>query len=151
MDEGRWADQKANEVRAKREKQSTDQQTRLLEDRQRVAEAPRLWDEFVAKVRDRVKAFNQALREDALEIRTVRANEISVGIHQFVTKISAEFTHTPRLEIRCAVVNTIKEYSFSVIHGKVTLAPAKGDHPGALAVTPDEAAEEFVNSIIQFL
>ena len=150
MDEGRWADQKANEVRAKQAKEQTERETRLLEDRQRLAESPRLWDEFVANVKQRVKAFNQAFRSDALEVRQAKADEISVGIHQFITKISAEFIRDPRLEIRCSLVNTSKEYAFKAFKDKVALTPAREAHIG-IAMTPQEVAEEFVDAIIKFL
>jgi hypothetical protein len=148
MQKERWAEEKANEIRAKREKERIEKETRLLDDKQLKAEAPSLWNDFVAKVRERVESLNSSLHEEALEVQSTTTNEISVTAYHGVGRIRAEF-RPQRLELWCSLANTSKEYGFAVIRGQVVLSTGK--NVGQTVVPIDGAAEEFINDIIRFL
>lgn len=147
MNEQEWAQQKAKEVREKRQTEQLKEQTRLLEDKQRCSEAPELWKNFVEAVKGKVAAFNNALGEQALQQTIDENGKVHIGIHQFLTEINAEMNH--RLELHCMLVNTSMEYPVMVINRQVTFVTGR-PHDWR-AIKPEEIAEKFVNSIIQFL
>lgn len=149
MDEKQWAEARAKEVKEKRQREQLETQKRLLDDKQRVAEAPGLWQAFVTRVQERVRAFNDALGEEALQIRT-KPNEIAVGAHNFVSQITADL-RTERLELRCMLVSTSADYPVAVLGGKVTFVSGRGSVSGGRAITPDEIAENFLGSLIKIL
>jgi hypothetical protein len=149
MESREWASQKAKEVREKRARSYIDKETRLLEEKQRSEATPRIWQEFVDRVSDRVKCFNDELGEESLLIQRPSSQHIKVGTQNFVIQITAELDS--RLFIRCMLVNTSAEYQISVLHGQATLVGGKVAAYQGEAITPDRAAEQFLNSIIGVL
>src|SRR5438874_493463 len=113
-----WAEKEAEAVRQKRKQDQIDKEARLLEDKQKNAEAPRLWKEFVKAVSSKVKDFNRALGEDALSLRNDENDDVTVGVHDFLTIVSARFDKA-RLEVRCMMVSDGCEYSIEVEDGHV--------------------------------
>jgi hypothetical protein len=147
MNEQDWAEQKAKEIREKRETEKLDKQNRILEDKQRSSEAPELWKKFVEAARSKVQAFNNALKEQALILSIGEDEKLHIAIHQGLTEINAEMNS--RLALHCMLVNTSMEYPVAVINGRVTFVTGRPND--GRAIKPEEIAEKFVDSIIKFL
>jgi hypothetical protein len=145
-----WAEKQANAVREKRKKEQIEKETRLLDDKQKNAEAPGLWREFLAGVSSKVGEFNRALGEHALTLRNEGNDDVSVGAHDFLTAISAHFD-SERLEVRCMLVGTGSDYSIEIRDGRVTFVKGRSrSGTTSHAISPDNMAQEFVSEITKF-
>ncbi len=145
-----WAEKEANAVRERRKKEQTEKEIRLLEDKQKNAEAPRLWKEFLDGVHSKVEAFNRALKENALSLRSEGGDGVTVGTHDFLTAVSARFDRE-RLEVRCMLVSTGSDYSIEIRDGHATFVKGRSrSGTSSYVISPDNMAQEFVSEITKF-
>ena len=149
MDPKEWAASKAQAIRTKREREAAESRARELAEKQRLAATPALWDEFKARVQERVNALNAALNETALTIQTVNQSKISVTTPQ-ETSITAELRRE-RGDICCMLVSMSNDYQIRLVNGKASLMKGAGGNYSGIEITPDGAAEEFLGSLIQFI
>jgi hypothetical protein len=144
MDEAQWANKMAAKVKEKRHQEALNKETRLRDDEERRAQAPKLWQEFVGQVENRVKAFNRAMDEDALGIKLNKPDEVVVGICQFLTTVKARLEG---LSLKCSLVSTSAEYEIRLVNGQVVFTSGRSGEVNQI----DGIAERFVDDIIKML
>lgn len=76
---------------------------------------------------------------------------VTVGAHGFITGISASFNRES-MEVRCMVVGTGLDYSIVIRDGQVTFVKGR-ERSGMVsrAITPENAAQEFVGTITPYV
>jgi hypothetical protein len=144
MDANQWAKQKAEEVKAKRDREHAENLVRLAEDKKRVEAGPGLWDDVVRSIYARAKSFNESLGENAINVHPADSSATKIIAQHLMTQISAEFKH---LQIRCMLISTSAEYDIRAMNGQATFVT--GRRSIERAITPDEIAEEFLADIIK--
>jgi hypothetical protein len=148
MDDEKWAQELARQVRERNENQRIQKNTFLAEENLKKAHAPKLWMEIRSSMKKKMELLNETLGEVHLHWLSVKESEVRIGLG--VDRLNSTDGYAAfdpaTLEINTQPVASGTTYKPVIQNGNVVFV-SKAGH----VETPEQIAQGFISAISKFI
>ena len=146
-DDRTWAEKKAQEILAKRQRGDLERRTFLEEQTLIATKIPDLWTEVKKALRSKIEALNKALGDSSLEYAQVDNDAVTIKLKNTTGDVSVRF-NPEKHSIAANTISTGFDWDAKVVTAHVYFVSKQVENK---PMTPDEVATHILNDVSRFL
>jgi hypothetical protein len=146
-DDRTWAEKKAQEILAKRQREDLERRTFLEAQALIGTKMPDMWAEVKNALRSKIEALNKALGDSLLDYAQADNDVVTIRLKNMTDDVSVRFNREKR-SIAANTINTEFDWDGKVVTGYVYFVSKQVENK---PMTPNEVATHILNDVSKFL